>query len=160
MNENNMSRIGIIPFNFRDDAIALLFVTSQTRGRWVLPKGKPEKGESHAQTCHREGFEEAGVRGVVLEDFPTAITVGRQTDNGVQQVDVTYYPYLVLEQADGWPEIDLRQRRWVLIEDAPNMVSHEDFMEVIEHFEANRHSIIEAAQRHINGLKRARLMAP
>ena len=57
-----MQRIGSIPFDVKEDQIALLFVTSQTRGRWILPKGLPKKGETHRQTCEREGFEEAGIR--------------------------------------------------------------------------------------------------
>ena len=48
-----MYRIGIIPFEVNDNAIAMLFVTSQTRGRWILPKGKRKVGESHAETCLR-----------------------------------------------------------------------------------------------------------
>ena len=66
-----MHRVGIIPFDIRDDLIAILFVTSQTRGRWILPKGKRKEGESHMEACLREGFEEAGVQGVVLEEFPS-----------------------------------------------------------------------------------------
>ena len=41
-----MQRIGSIPFDVKDDQIALLFVTSQTRGRWILPKGLAKEGES------------------------------------------------------------------------------------------------------------------
>ena len=63
-----MQRIGSIPFDVKYDQIALLFVTSQTRGRWILPKGLPKEGESHAETCAREGFEEAGIKGVVMDD--------------------------------------------------------------------------------------------
>src|SRR3546814_14860794 len=60
-----MHRVGIIPFDTRDTAVAILFVTSQTRGRWILPKGTKKPGETHVETCHREGFEEAGVEGFV-----------------------------------------------------------------------------------------------
>ena len=41
-----MHRVGIIPFDIKDDLLAILFVTSQTRGRWILPKGKRKKGEA------------------------------------------------------------------------------------------------------------------
>ena len=70
-----MHRIGTIPFDLKDDLVALMFVTSQTRGRWILPKGLAKAGESHAQACLRESMEEAGVGGVVLEDFPMTVTV-------------------------------------------------------------------------------------
>lgn len=143
-----MHRIGIIPFDIRDDAVALLFVTSQTRGRWILPKGKPKDGETHADTCHRESFEEAGVRGIVLEDFPSTVPIGRQTLQGIQKVPVTYYPYLVVDQADEWPEKKKRQRHWALIEDAPKVAFRVDYLALVQHFEAMRPWIIEVAKGH------------
>lgn len=140
-----MYRIGIIPFEVSDNAIAILFVTSQTRGRWILPKGKRKPGESHAETCVREGFEEAGVRGVVLEDFPCTVVVGKQGDIGVQKVAVTYYPLLVMKQEDKWPEMKKRQRHWALLEDAPKVAFRDDYMVLIRQFEALAPWIREAA---------------
>ena len=143
-----MHRIGIIPFDIRDDAVALLFVTSQTRGRWILPKGKPKDGETHAETCHREGFEEAGVRGIVLEDFPSTVMIGRSTPQGIQKVPVTYYPYLVVGQEDEWPEKKKRQRHWALIEDAPKVAYRVDYSSPGAALRSHAPWIIEAARGH------------
>ncbi len=140
-----MHRIGIIPFDMKADLTALLFVTSQTRGRWILPKGKAKPDEAHKDTCHREGFEEAGVRGVVLEDFPFTVLIGKQTPAGMRQVPVTYYPYLVQQQEDEWPEKSRRQRHWALIEDASKVAYREDFLGLIRQFEALSPWITEAA---------------
>ncbi len=141
-----MHRIGIIPFDTRDDAVALLFVTSQTRGRWILPKGRPWPGETHAETCHREGFEEAGVRGIVFEDFPLTVVIGKQANRGLRKVPVTYYPYLVQRQEDEWPERERRQRHWALIEDASKVAYRADYLALVRHFEALKPWIIEAAR--------------
>ena len=46
-------RVGIIPFDTREGAVALLFVTSQTRGRWILPKGWLMEGLSAAAPSRR-----------------------------------------------------------------------------------------------------------
>ncbi len=143
-----MHRVGIIPFEIKDDAIALLFVTSQTRGRWILPKGLAKPGETHIETCHRECLEEAGVTGVVLKDFPMTVTIGKKTDRGIQDVPVTYYPLLVQEQLDDWLEKDRRQRHWALIEDAPKVAHREDYLAVIQQFSALRPFITEAATPH------------
>ena len=143
-----MHRVGIIPFDIRDMAVALLFVTSQTRGRWILPKGKQKPGETHAETCHREGFEEAGVRGIVLEDFPITVIVTKQTETGKREIPVTYYPFLVTEQADDWPEMKIRQRHWALVEDAPRVAYREDFLSLIKQFDALKPWIREAAATH------------
>ena len=127
-----MKKVGVIPFQTQDDAVAILFVTSQTRGRWILPKGTMEQGETFIDTCHREGFEEAGVKGVVLEDYPITVVVGKQTDKGLDQVPVTYYPYLVETQEDEWPEMERRQRHWALIKDAPKIAYREDFRGLLD----------------------------
>ena len=59
-------RVGAIPFDIREDRMAILFVTSQRRGRWILPKGLIKPKESYKQCCKREAFEEAGIRGKFL----------------------------------------------------------------------------------------------
>lgn len=143
-----MHRVGVIPFDTRDTALALLFVTSQTRGRWILPKGRMKPKETHVEACRREAFEEAGVKGVVLEDFPMTVVVTKQTEKGKRRVPVTYYPLLVTEQVDEWPEKDRRQRHWALIEDAPRVAYREDLQPLIEQFGDLRTWIIEAASQY------------
>lgn len=143
-----MHRVGIIPFDIRDDLIAILFVTSQTRGRWILPKGKRKKTETQTETCLREGFEEAGVKGEVLKDFPMTQVITKQTDSGMVEIPVTYYPFLVTEQLDEWPEKTLRQRHWALLEDAPRVAYREDYLPVLEQFQALSRWIRETAREH------------
>ena len=143
-----MHRVGIIPFDIRNENIAVLFVTSQSRGRWILPKGKKKKDETHIAACHREGFEEAGVCGEVFEDFPITVVITKSTATSTPPVLVTYYPFLVIEQVDDWPERDKRQRHWALIEDAPRVAYREDYRPLIRHFENLRAWITETAQQH------------
>lgn len=143
-----MHRVGIIPFDTRETAVAILFVTSQTRGRWILPKGRMKPGETHVEACLREGFEEAGVKGAILEDFPITVVVTKQTVTGKIKVPVTYYPLFVTEQVDDWPEKERRQRHWALIEDAPRVAYREDLLPLIRQFDDLRSWIIEAAEQH------------
>lgn len=143
-----MHRVGIIPFDTRGDMVAMLFVTSQTRGRWILPKGKRQDGESQVEACVREGFEEAGVQGVVLEDFPLTVVVTKQTAEGKRSVPVTYYPFLVTEQLEDWPEKPKRQRHWALLDDASRVAYREDFLPLIRQFKELKPWIIEAAEPH------------
>ncbi|MGI9372650.1 MAG: NUDIX hydrolase [Hyphomicrobiales bacterium] len=143
-----MHRVGIVPFDIRDETIAILFVTSQTRGRWILPKGVVKKKETHHAACEREGFEEAGVHGIVLEDFPVTSLITKRADTGVQLIPVTYYPFLVTEQTDDWPEKERRERHWALIQDTPKVVYREDFLNLIRRFEELKPWIIEVAKSH------------
>jgi 8-oxo-dGTP pyrophosphatase MutT (NUDIX family) len=130
-----MQRIGSIPFDIKDDQIALLFVTSQTRGRWILPKGVAKEGETHIETCEREGFEEAGISGVVMEDFPMTLPVHKKSAAQDNAVPVTYYPLLVQQQREEWPEADKRERHWALLNDADKVVHREDLLALVRQFE-------------------------
>lgn len=141
-----MHRVGIIPFDTQENDVAILFVTSQTRGRWILPKGKRKSGETQVEACHREGYEEAGVYGEILEDFPCTVVIGKQGKQGKHNVVVTYYPFLVSKQVDEWPEMGRRQRHWALIEDAPKVAYKEDYLHIIEQFQALRPWVTEVAQ--------------
>ena len=138
-------RIGVIPFDTLNNDIAVLFVTSQTRGRWILPKGKPHAEENHTDTCKREAFQEAGVRGTVIEDFPITAVITRQTLDGKKKMPVTYYPMLVSEQVSDWPEKNKRQRHWALLRDAPKVAYKEDLLSVTQQFETLALWIIDIA---------------
>ena len=53
-------KVGAIPFDVKGEDIAVLFVTSVRRGRWILPKCDLQVRESHEKGCSRSAFEEAG----------------------------------------------------------------------------------------------------
>jgi 8-oxo-dGTP pyrophosphatase MutT (NUDIX family) len=128
-------RVGIIPFSMRGDLIAVLFVTSQTRGRWILPKGRSKKGESDSEASIREAFEEAGIKGKILTDFPMTVMIEKSAVDGTtDRVPVTYYPMFVRKQVDEFPEMDSRERHWALLDDAPRVAYHDDYLEVIKQF--------------------------
>jgi ADP-ribose pyrophosphatase YjhB (NUDIX family) len=143
-----MKRIGSIPFDIKDDQIALLFVTSQTRGRWILPKGLAKSGETHSETCQREGFEEAGISGMVMEDFPITMPIQSKCTDLGNAVPVTYYPLLVQQQSDEWPEADKRERNWTMLNEAEEMVRWEDLQALIRQFESLAPWIKESVAQH------------
>ena len=131
-----MHRIGVMPFRLNSkDEFELLFVTSQTRKRWILPKGNAKSGESPEDVCHREAFEEAGIKGVVLSNFPLTSVVGRLTEDGIERIPVTYYPMLVQEEADKWPEVNDRRRRWVSYSKLKKYVRDDDVRKIVRNFE-------------------------
>ena len=140
-------RVGIIPFAVRGDMIAVLFVTSQTRGRWILPKGRSKKGESDNEASLREAFEEAGIKGKVLTQFPMTVMIEKTvSDNEKERVPVTYYPMHVRKQVDEFPEKNSRERHWALLKDAPRVAYHKDYLEVIEQFKRLAPKVKEAVK--------------
>jgi 8-oxo-dGTP pyrophosphatase MutT (NUDIX family) len=153
-------RIGAIPFDIKNDRIALLFVTSQGRGRWIWPKGKLKKGESHKQGCKREAFEEAGVRGFVIEDAPLTNLITKSTKDGTADVAVTYYPLYVEEQFDKWPEEKTRQRHWALLEDSPRVTDRQDFLSIINQLKALKPLILQRSKQKIKQQQEKQKPAP
>lgn len=153
-----MHRVGVIPFDVQDNVIALLFVTSQTRGRWILPKGGVKKGERHEDACLREAFEEAGVKGELLGDFPITVSIQKQGETSIEKVPVTYYPLLVTEQLNKFPEKDRRQRHWALLKDARKVVYNEDYLKLVTLFDDLQPFIKEAVSGRI--AKRTKALTP
>jgi ADP-ribose pyrophosphatase YjhB (NUDIX family) len=140
-------KIGVIPFAISGDRVAIMFVTSQRRGRWILPKGNLKPGESHKKGCKREAFEEAGVKGRIMSELPMTHVVTKSSDGKLSQVAVTYYPMLVSKQVDEWPEQAKRERHWALLEDAERVTDREDFQQIIKQFAAIKPLILETAKR-------------
>lgn len=127
-------KIGAIPFAVKDGRIAILFVTSRRKGRWIFPKGNRKKSESHEKACLREAFEEAGVKGAILTDFPLTAVIGKPSKPAHKKAAVTYYPLLVSTQHDKFPEAKKRERHWILLENAENITAREDYLNLIRQF--------------------------
>ena len=68
------------------------------------------------------------MRGVVLENFPITVVITKQTGSEKIKMPVTYYPFLVTEQVDDWPEAEKRERHWALSGDAPRVAFKEDIL--------------------------------
>ena len=141
-----MHKIGAIPFNIRGKQIAILFITSQTHGRWVFPKGTLEKGGNHEAGVKREAYEEAGIKGDVLNNFPITIPITKKTNDGLMKIPVTYYPLLVSEQLEEWPEREKRQRHWSLVSDATRVTDRIDFLNLINQFDQLSPWILEISK--------------
>ncbi len=154
-----MRKLGVIPYVTQKNAIAILFVTSMARGRWILPKGNLRKGENPVDAVQREGFEEAGVKGKLMEQFPFTVPISKSENGQVKYVPVTYYPLLVTEQYETWPEADKRERHWVLLDNAANVVHRHDFLDLLNRFKALQPWLIEAAGRNKDRLPKERTLA-
>ena len=131
---NLKHRVGVIPFSDKGSQSAILLITSLTRSRWILPKGKLDLQESHEDGCKREAFEEAGITGKVLNDFPITTLITSASEGKIEKFPVTFYPFSVQKELDDWPEKQKRERRWFLLEDVRKIVSKEDYLPLIDQF--------------------------
>lgn len=92
----------------------VLLVTSRGTGRWILPKGWVNPGQSAAQSAAQEAWEEAGVRGAMDADpLGTYHYAKRLEDGRARPCRVEVFPLRVEAELDAWPEQDQRRRLWL-----------------------------------------------
>lgn len=109
---------GIIPYRLRDGQIEVLLITSNTRGRWIIPKGNVEPDLSSRDSARKEAYEEAGVRGRV-----NPVPLGSyQHDARPEPLLVEVYVMEVETVLPRWPEADSRERQWMPLNDASKRV--------------------------------------
>ena len=140
-----MKKVGVIPFQITDGHIEVLLVTSIRTQRWILPKGNLKSNESRKKGGLREAFEEAGIDGIILKDFPMTIMMPDKTKaNG--EVPVVFYPMHVKNQAETWPEQDHRQRKWMGLDAALAEIPSKDVLNVLHHFKSLLPWVIKATE--------------
>lgn len=140
-----LKKVGVIPFKISDGKSAILLVTSIRTGRWVLPKGNLKTKESHKKGCLREAFEEAGIEGKILKDFPMTMVMPINGD-GIDETPVVFYPMRVKNEAAVWPEQDRRQRKWITLDTALAEIPSKDILIVLHHFKTLLPWVIESVE--------------
>ncbi len=102
----------------------VLLITSNRKGRWIIPKGWPIDGLDFPRAALQEAWEEAGVRkGKITEKAVGNYGYRKRMPNGMRTpclVDV--FPIEVLETSPQFPEQAQRGQRWVTQNEAANMV--------------------------------------
>lgn len=116
----------------------VLLVTSRGTGRWVLPKGWPEKRERPHEAAAREAAEEAGVSGAISSAELGCFYYSKELPSGMEwRCEVHVYPMEVDDIAEKWPERKKRTRRWFAARDAAKLVAEPDLAELIAGFGVN-----------------------
>ena len=57
------------------------------------------------------------------------------TSKGIVSNSVTFYPLIVENQDNEWPDKNKRQRHWALLKDVNKVASKDDYLEVLEDFQ-------------------------
>ncbi|NKQ69751.1 DNA mismatch repair protein MutT [Rhizobium sp. UPM1132] len=96
--------------------LEVLLVGSRRNGRWGVPKGHIESGESSSAGALREAYEEAGIIGDV-ESTPVG-SFSYQKDSSTNRYTVTVHLLKVAKSALVFPERGLRKTQWFLLKDA------------------------------------------
>lgn len=103
-------------------------VTSSSGKRWVIPKGCMEPGKTAGQIALQEAWEEAGLIGVLSPE-----PVGNYVyEKWSRTCYVTVYLMQVTEVLTDWPEQHLRERRWIRLADASEIVDDAGLRKVLQ----------------------------
>ncbi|EJL27214.1 NTP pyrophosphohydrolase [Novosphingobium sp. AP12] len=127
-----------LPYRMTSDGFEVLLVTSRRKGKWILPKGKIEAGETAAHRASIEAFEEAGVRGTVAAEPLLASSLA---DPSQAQI----YPLAVLEELELWPEMGVRQRAWFSLPEARARLRDAGLLRALTAFAATVFEDVRAA---------------
>ncbi|WDZ81977.1 NUDIX domain-containing protein (plasmid) [Ensifer adhaerens] len=93
------------------DGYDVLLISGKSSGRWGIPKGHVETGETSKDAAAREAFEEAGVIGVSTEHSVGGFTYCKDSSALVYRVRV--HLIAVRSLASDYPERGVRSNRWV-----------------------------------------------
>jgi hypothetical protein len=74
------------------------------------------------------------------------VVIGKSDGLSIKNVPVTYYPLLVTEQFDEWPEQSKRERHWSLLDKAQKVTERDDYQGLITQFMAISPWILEIAK--------------
>lgn len=109
----------------------LLLITSRDTGRWVIPKGWPMLGKSGPDTAAIEAYEEAGIKGRMLDQPLGRYRYQKRKQRGAIPCEVIVFPMRVDVQLDDWPERQQRQTSWFTIAKAAGLVDEPGLAAII-----------------------------
>jgi 8-oxo-dGTP pyrophosphatase MutT (NUDIX family) len=113
--------------------VEVLLVASLRNGRWGLPKGHVDKGETTKQAALREAFEEAGIRGEADGDVFGKFSYYKEGKPDRFCVFVHLVAYS--EQVNDYPEKFTRRAKWVSITIAAREASRSGLRTILKDFE-------------------------
>ena len=117
-----------VPFRLTaDNALQILMIRRQNETLWGIPKGMIDDGNTARQTALIEAFEEAGLRGDLLDKD---LGMFDYEKNG-RTCRVRVYAMHVREELATWKEIGFRERRWFTPELAAESAAREPVKNMI-----------------------------
>jgi 8-oxo-dGTP pyrophosphatase MutT (NUDIX family) len=109
---------GAIPFRRKKDGNEVCLIRNKGRKKWKIPKGFVDPGETVQQAALKEAWEEAGLSGRL-----SGAEIGSYVyEKWGMKLTVSVYLMEVTEQEDDWEESRFRERRWLPVNEAFEML--------------------------------------
>ena len=106
------------------------------RKRWIIPKGGLMRGKKAHEAALVEAWEEAGVEAkAVGETSLGTFDYIKDRDEGLPTpCDTKVYPVEVADLSDEYPEAGERERRWLPVHEAAELVEEDGLKEILRRF--------------------------
>jgi 8-oxo-dGTP pyrophosphatase MutT (NUDIX family) len=136
---------GVIPYRIRKGRVEIALVTASSGPHWTIPKGHIEQDMTAPKSAEKEAYEESGLIGRVEKR-----SVGRyvyEKRGRSRQVEV--FPLEVRKELKRWPEMLIRKRRWMSVDEAASRVRSAELRCCLQKFERSLSRMIEREYRAV-----------
>lgn len=122
-----------LPYRMLDNGqCEVMLITSRTTRRWIIPKGWPMGDKPPHKVAAREASEEAGIEGQIGKKSIGIYHYEKLLANGnIVHCRVEVFALQVEKQKSVWPERKVRERQWLSIEDAANLIDDKELAPII-----------------------------
>lgn len=119
-----LHQAGVIAYRILSAEVQVLLMTSRDTGRWIIPKGNIDEGETPPEAAEKEAYEEAGVKGTIAGSIPLGIYTyfKKQRSGEIFATAVEVYLFKVEKQLKKWPEKGERRLSWVSAKEAVELI--------------------------------------
>jgi 8-oxo-dGTP pyrophosphatase MutT (NUDIX family) len=112
--KSNPRQVAVIPVRRGSDGLELCLIRRKDTGKWGIPKGFVDRGDSPQEAALNEAHEEAGLTGSLLGG-PIGIY---EYTKWSAPLTVSVYLMKVKQEEDDWEEIKIRDRSWHSVKEA------------------------------------------
>ena len=113
-------QVAAIPLRTSDSGTEVCIIRRKGSGKWGVPKGFIDPGDTRQQAALNEAYEEAGLAGEIIGE-----SIGTYDyKKGIVALKVAVFRMRVLKEHPTWPEMDFRERRWCSVEEARSLLKH------------------------------------
>ncbi|MDB9537474.1 NUDIX hydrolase [Dolichospermum planctonicum CS-1226] len=123
-----LQQSGVIPYRIIQGKVEILLITTRKRQGWVIPKGGLCKGMSPHESAAKEAWEEAGVLGRVTTEKLGNYKYRKR--GNIYRVNLFLLP--VEEVLEDWPEATARERKWLEVNQAAELVKENSLKRIIQ----------------------------
>ena len=135
MKTRELVSAGGVAFRKNGNSTEIVLIQTSSEGRWQLPKGLVDPGESNEDAAVREVREEAGVKCEIVSELDTinywyVERHGKAPERIHKTVHFFLMRYINGDVADHDDEVT--EARWVAVDDALGMLAFKTEMSVVE----------------------------